>query len=84
MIVVTASTRQLTKHNGSNVCPTKGNDYGIIAIDEWGVEHHSVHSSIDHENWLWEHMIWWRYDDFTLLEIQTNRLVDALAKLDES
>jgi hypothetical protein len=70
-------TRQMTQHFPSmKDCPTKGRDYGIIAIDQWGVEHTSVHENICHTLWSWEHIIWWRYDDDTLLEMARNKILE--------
>lgn len=66
-----ASTRQLNRHDGSVTDPTKGDNYGIIAIDKDGVEHHSAYSDIPHSAWMWELILFWRYDDPTLIEMAT-------------
>jgi hypothetical protein len=65
------STRPHFTHDGSNADPTKGDHYGIVAIDKWGVEHHSAHSGIGHSHWAWQNILFWRYDDTTMIEMMT-------------
>lgn len=79
-----SSTRQLTKHDASDIDPTKGNHCNIIAIDEFGVEHHSAFSVIPHSQWLWSVIVWWRYDDATMLEMQTFKIAELEDRLKET
>lgn len=74
------STRRLNPHDGSPKDPTKGDHYGIVAIDKFGVEHHSAHSDHPHSRWSWGVIIWWRYDDGTMLEMMTWEIAELKDK----
>ncbi|MBO9428011.1 hypothetical protein [Sulfitobacter sp. R18_1] len=73
---VGSGTRQFTSHDGSSASPTKGDHYGIIAIDRWGVEHASKQCDIPHSAWAWEDITLWRYDDPTNIEMMANQIAE--------